>query len=316
MSDSEGPIRCLNCFTLIPDKGNYCPHCGQKSPGPHHDSMGHLILESVGDFFHFESKFFRTLRPLVFQPGYLTREYITGRRIRYFEPFKLFLFISFLYFLVSGFLEHKTESGGYEATPVVTGDSTNVQNGGGTLKLTMGSEFDTVLRLSNDSLRALVNKEGLDRFVRTTFPEAGGWSRFILKQVIKDRLNPSAGFFHNWKTALPKMVFFLIPILALLLRLLYRRGKARYLHHVIFSLHFLSFFFLITLIQELADLAITWFGPVWLGLILLYLYLALRRVYPSGVWQTTWRYVLFLLGSGVVLLLFFIVLAAVSLVMI
>jgi len=57
-------------------------------------SFRHLIGDSFLDYFHFDSKFFRTILPLLFKPGWLTLEYMKGRRKSYVEPFKLFLVIS------------------------------------------------------------------------------------------------------------------------------------------------------------------------------------------------------------------------------
>jgi hypothetical protein len=85
----------------------------------------HMVVEAVGDFFHLDSKFFTTIRPLLFRPGMLTTEFLSGRQVRYFHPFKLFLFLSFLYFLTSGILDHRKidEAGSIDKPASATQDT-------------------------------------------------------------------------------------------------------------------------------------------------------------------------------------------------
>ena len=63
-----------------------------------------------GNYFSFDSKFFNTVKQLVFKPAYLSIEFIEGRRIRYINPIQLFVFSSFLYFLVNSFMFLKEET--------------------------------------------------------------------------------------------------------------------------------------------------------------------------------------------------------------
>ncbi|HEY1024607.1 MAG TPA: DUF3667 domain-containing protein, partial [Sphingobacteriaceae bacterium] len=51
-------------------------------------------------YFHFDSKFFYTLRPLLTEPGRLTMEYLAGRRMRFLHPVSMYIFVSIVYFLV------------------------------------------------------------------------------------------------------------------------------------------------------------------------------------------------------------------------
>ena len=92
-----GQNRCRNCGATL--RGEYCHHCGQREGrGDLHfaDAAG----EVLGDLFTWDSRFWRTLFPLVFRPGFLTAEFIAGRRARYVPPFRLYIIISFVLFLV------------------------------------------------------------------------------------------------------------------------------------------------------------------------------------------------------------------------
>src|SRR5215510_6945655 len=87
---------CLNCGAVL--TGKYCSECGQKDQDLH-DSFWHLTGHFVGDIFHFDSKFFRTLTPLLIKPGFLTIEYMRGKRAGYMKPVQLYFFISVVFFL-------------------------------------------------------------------------------------------------------------------------------------------------------------------------------------------------------------------------
>jgi len=86
-----------------------CPLCGQKRLEREDMSFRHLIGESFLDYFHFDSKFFRTIVPLVLKPGKLSLEFMKGKRKSYVEPFRLFLVISIIYFLLLPFSKENDE---------------------------------------------------------------------------------------------------------------------------------------------------------------------------------------------------------------
>lgn len=95
-SDAYTLANCANCETVL--HGAYCHACGQSAHI--HRSLLHMIEEFLHGLFHFETKAWRTLPALFFRPGFLTRDYIAGKRIRYVSPLALFLFSAFLMFLV------------------------------------------------------------------------------------------------------------------------------------------------------------------------------------------------------------------------
>ena len=88
---------CLNCNTQLYDA--YCPHCGQKDI-PKRQTLGELLTNFVSSFWSYESKFFRTCQYLLFKPGFLATEYTAGRRERYYHPARMYVFMSFIFFLL------------------------------------------------------------------------------------------------------------------------------------------------------------------------------------------------------------------------
>lgn len=93
----DAPVRvCPNCGA--PVQGPFCYACGQSEKG----MIRHLsaVMSDLADIvFNVDSRVFRSLRDLYFRPGYMTREYIEGRRARYVTPFRLFFFLCIFSFL-------------------------------------------------------------------------------------------------------------------------------------------------------------------------------------------------------------------------
>src|ERR1044072_1269710 len=90
---------CENCGA--PLSGEYCAACGQRHE-PHVHSLGHFAGEAFESITHADSRLWRTLGYLLVKPGRLTREFFDGRRARFMPPFRLYLVISLLFFLVAG----------------------------------------------------------------------------------------------------------------------------------------------------------------------------------------------------------------------
>ena len=89
---------CPNCGHSVSGM-KYCPNCGQKNVSKKL-SLSQLIKDFSSDYFTFDSKFFHSLIPLMFKPGFLTREYVEGRRSTYILPLRLYIFTTFIFFLV------------------------------------------------------------------------------------------------------------------------------------------------------------------------------------------------------------------------
>ena len=100
---------------------------------------------------------------------------------------------------------------------------------------------------------------------------------------------------------IPIALFVLLPIFALLLKLLHYK-KGRYAHHLVFSFYFFSFLFTVFSILVLGDLLFDM--PWWITSLVslstfLYLFLAIKRFYKQG-------WFLSLFKSGVVTFVYFV----------
>jgi len=81
--------------------GPYCHRCGEKRLDPHDFKIRHFAGHVAHELTHLEkSKIPRTLAALVAKPGFLTSEYLAGRRKRYLAPLGLFLVLFGIFLFV------------------------------------------------------------------------------------------------------------------------------------------------------------------------------------------------------------------------
>lgn len=61
------------------------------------------------DITHFDGSFFVTLKDLLFRPGFLSKEYMLGKRKKYLHPVRMYVFTSAVFFLVFFSMFHVSE---------------------------------------------------------------------------------------------------------------------------------------------------------------------------------------------------------------
>src|SRR5882724_846897 len=90
---------CPTCGATI--AGKFCPVCGEKKFDRDHFSLKNFSHEALHELAHFDSKIFRTVRYLFTKPGFIAQEYLAGKRSRYVNPLRAYLFcfalVLFLY---------------------------------------------------------------------------------------------------------------------------------------------------------------------------------------------------------------------------
>ncbi|RXK57502.1 DUF3667 domain-containing protein [Lacibacter luteus] len=82
---------CLNCGTETEPSHQYCSACGQKTD-THRLTLGHIQHDLVHAVTHADKSIFSLVWQLLLRPGTVAREYVEGKRKKYFNPFA-FLFI-------------------------------------------------------------------------------------------------------------------------------------------------------------------------------------------------------------------------------
>ncbi len=90
---------CLNCGAHLSDSDRFCSHCGQLAQ-VHRLSLAHLLHEGVHFFTHADKGIFYLVKMLATKPGVVVREYVQGRRKRYFSPLNFFFIVIGLFLFV------------------------------------------------------------------------------------------------------------------------------------------------------------------------------------------------------------------------
>ena len=106
-TEPSGPTPCANCGATV--VGHYCSNCGQRFEHEIH-SVWHFTREATEDLTHADSRLWGTLYALLFKPGFLTREFLDGRRVRYLPPLRLYLVLSVAFFLIISSVHHEVRA--------------------------------------------------------------------------------------------------------------------------------------------------------------------------------------------------------------
>ena len=81
-----GPSHCLNCGVLLSENQNYCGQCGQKTR-PLRLNLRDIATDLLHALLHVDRSVVSLIRQLAVRPGVVAREYVEGKRKRYFGPF-------------------------------------------------------------------------------------------------------------------------------------------------------------------------------------------------------------------------------------
>ncbi len=241
---------CVTCGTIL--QGEYCSKCGEKTLVPEKDfSLIYFSGQAIEGITDLNSKVLKTFWFLFTKPGFLTLEYLKGRRSLYVKPVQLFIVSSLILYFVFPFMtlffsnipsmEHGYQSG------------------------------DRSLNIFNYDIATKV-KQKMDEKKMTADQ--------IEMETRKEASDKSKAF-----------LFIIIPFWGFIIYLLYRKSFNFYVPHLIFAVQTFSFFILYQMIiqpavaflwelSEIAELTIIRTG------FFIYLFFAVKRVYNSK-WIST-----------------------------
>jgi hypothetical protein len=217
---------CLNCGLALDT--NYCPDCGQHNTS-HNHGLGQFIQEFLEEFIRFDSKLIRTILPLVTKPGFLTQEWIAGKRIRYITPLKLYISLSAICFLAISIGSRYNGGKG----------SANWINFSSTKETTAPNSIQIKPNVSP-------SRSAVGNYLNQKFSNLDERNQKALSE--------------RFISLLPTVNLMLMPVAAFILQLLFFRRKRFYVEHLVFTLHFYSFAFLVIGISSLIPFKIL--GPV------------------------------------------------------
>ncbi|MBT8275830.1 MAG: DUF3667 domain-containing protein [Bacteroidia bacterium] len=94
---------CRNCGHPLELTDRYCSYCSQLNTTKNLQ-LKDFFGEFIGSIITYDSKFRFTLKDLLFRPGIITRNYVNGQRLKYANPFRFFLSVSIIYFILQGLI--------------------------------------------------------------------------------------------------------------------------------------------------------------------------------------------------------------------
>lgn len=266
-----------------------CPNCGEARTGPYCSGCGQaqrvrkravwmIVADFLAHSFAYDSRFWRTLIPLLSRPGAVTAENLRGRWVSYLPPLRVYLVASLVFVLTLSW-----------RVPIDFGDSFRVT-----------SEGNVIL---GDGAQAGAPAFNGERAMRP-FPDTWLATRWLNDRIEPhlDRLNSlppgeaSQAYENALTRTIPTVVLLALPLFALGLKLLWLFQRRWYFEHFIFAAHFYSVWLISATVGLLIAQPWYWwlshalYLPVWL-------FLALRRVYRQhwfwigtklgalGLWQ-------------------------------
>src|ERR1700722_13084479 len=114
--------RCKNCNAVL--LGRFYVNCSQAAD-VHVPSTVELLHEMLEGLTHSDSRLWRTLQLLWFKPGKLTLEFVAGRRASYLPPFRLYLVLSIIFFLVASVANTRVNYVRFDGTSITSAAGTS-----------------------------------------------------------------------------------------------------------------------------------------------------------------------------------------------
>ncbi len=297
---NEAVDHCLNCASAL--TGPYCGNCGQEAK-EFRRPFFRLSSEAIKSLFELDGRAFTTLFFLLTKPAYLCREYFNGRRTRYTPPLRLFLVISVSFFLMVSFYTSIRSmegmlSGNGEVPSELVSTSPDSQVG-------VSEENDVDVDDDPDdglsdllALVEVINIPFFDEQTNANLRRAmSAQAETNLDLLIEDPTEFSRGYLDY----ITVFILLMIPLLALIQKLVYIRLGHFYVEHLVLTLHNHAFLIFVIFVGALigfveesqTPIVSSLFGYLGNALYIwmwVYLYLSLKNYFQQGYGITLLKY--------------------------
>lgn len=330
---------CLNCGVTV--HGRFCQNCSQENIVLHQNFWS-LVRHFVYDIFHFDGKFFDTLRILLFHPGQVALEYVRGKRVKFLDPVRMYLFTSAVFFLIFFTISPQIEfnSDNYwlldkaermdlvmvlSARAKQQPSDTAIQR---QLSFLLDSTKQIELKAPRNTERSrLISFRGKEYYMNVkpdTVSAHGGWLQQKIisgtekfKQKYQDDYDAGVNkVFSAFLRRLPYMFFLSLPFFAAALHFLYKKRSAFfYSDHAVFTIYHYIFSFILLLLIIAFNFLFTWstwtlFSWVVAALVLiwpLHLFIGMKNFYGNGYLRTFLNFVVLNFAGAIILAFLFII---------
>jgi len=272
---------CKNCEQPFNEAYEYCPHCGQKDKDELTISV--LFYNTISNYFSFDARFFKSFIPLLFRPGYLARKFIEGKRLLYFHPGQLYLFIAVVFFFLFSFKVNKDAremdrgiAEAFESEVSIDSLSTEEIEAKRVKDSTTREEARLALKknsfltgMTEKQIDSLVESENFnlkkndfsftgkktDSLIKANAPDEeiyksmgleendSAFKKRLYRQTLKFLKSKQGGSIYLAFIDTFPIAMFFILPIFALILKLFYRKRGRYAHHLVFSFYFFSFIF-------------------------------------------------------------------------
>ena len=266
---APAPARCKNCGAML--LGRFCASCSQAADVhvPTTRELAHDLLEGLT---HSDSRLWRTLTTLWFKPGKLSEEFVAGRRVAYLPPFRLYLILSILFFLMASFFHMSGAAYKFDEA------------------LKPGGEPAAASKPAGPRITSCAD---VKFEIFSGYPTLNSRVQHVCEGFVRDN---GESWLHIALGTMSKAMFIFLPLVAFLNMLIYWWPRYRYAEHLLFFVHLHAFYFSVAIVM----LSLIKAGEAWpnidgvtgilqtiLGWSLpVYTLLAMRRVFRRG-WPGT-----------------------------
>ena len=190
---------CLNCGRPLDFTDKFCPNCSQRN-STKQLSINDFLQEFMSSIFTYDSRLRYTIKDLLFKPGTITKNYVKGQRLKYANPFRFFLSVSIIYFLIQGLstsLGINNESSAFKLNGESINTTTNIDSIINKLpekeriKIKADSlkkELDPIITLNNlDRIYSEEKTDTLPTYMSETELDTINWSLAVVERFVEYR---------------------------------------------------------------------------------------------------------------------------------
>ena len=330
MEDTQNTTACRNCQQPLPDNAAFCPACGQKNTDGR-ITVKELVGRFFSDLLNLDGRIFQTMGVLMV-PGKLTKNFFEGKHIRYYHPVRLFILSGALFIALLSYRVSKSNINDVDRLweqREKAYELKHLKQQLDTLSEGVTSEFDHTLvdealdslnarflqdhplidldsveitdaiNVSTDGASSPGKKVAVDDLINMTedsiavkYEVNGFWERYIFIQNIRIQKSIKGFLFYLMGNIL-WMTLIMMPMLALVLKMLYLRKPFLYIEHLVFSFHTHTFGFLLYsllfLIGSYEDFEILNWAFI---LIVIYFLFGMKRFYEQSWIVTFLKFIL------------------------
>ena len=288
-------MNCKNCNEKLTGKEHFCSNCGQKNIT--NLNLKYLLDDFLDNYLSLDSKLFKTIKKLVFSPGFLSMEFLQGRRAGYVPPVKFYIAVSVLFFFlisVSDFIPSNNEKTEFKA----------------------GFTYDNKkIEIPPEKYKELELTDGFDAYIKDSLHVNNVFWIYMVKKMIIANNNWDS-FTDTLKNQLSLFLLLFIPFISLIYKWTFSRNKYGYIKHVVFNIHFNSFLIIVLIFNQFAEFFIDrnyLLLSIFLGLVV-YLFISIMNFYKRKWWCVLYKMFFLLIGYVLSLIIFIALLFFVSLI--